>query len=117
MIELTLCEVVVAVIMRDINLKKNIVMKEIFLSSQKKSGLHLKVTAIHYDQCTKRKIMFFILQVLSSQIGIYAYLHRARSFSFALKKIKLSYKKRVITRVSVRNLAIDHQPPLIHHRG
>ena len=66
-------------------------MKEIFLSSQKKSGLHLKVTAIHYDECTKRKIMFFILQVLSSQIGIYAYLHRqsSKEFKFCFEEEKI----------------------------
>ena len=45
-------------------------MKEIFRNApQKKSGLYLKVTAIHYDQFTKSEIMFFILQVLSSQIA------------------------------------------------
>ena len=64
-------------------------MKEIFRNSpQKKSGLYLKVTAIHYDRCTKSKVMFFILQVLSSQIGIYAYSHRGRTV--ALKKRKIS---------------------------
>ena len=35
-------------------------MKEIFRNSpQKKSGLYLKVTAIHYDRCTKSEIMLF----------------------------------------------------------
>ena len=34
-------------------------MKEKLRSSpQKKSGSHLKVTAKHYDQCTKSEIMF-----------------------------------------------------------
>ena len=72
-------------------LQKDILLwKKYFVAppQKSKSGSHLNVTAKHFDQCTKSKIMFFILQVLSSQIGIYAYSHRGRTV--ALKKRKLS---------------------------